>query len=54
VKWGHNDLARDLAEHLRQNTARMVWEDMQLGPSGTAPGRVRAAAFIQQILPGSL
>lgn len=36
MKWGHNDLAHDLAEHLRQNTARMVWEDMQLGPSGTA------------------
>lgn len=36
MKWNHNDLAHDLAEHLRQNTARMVWEDMQLGPSGTA------------------
>lgn len=36
MKWGHNELAHDLAEHLRQNTARMVWEDMQLGPSGTA------------------
>jgi len=36
MKWGHNALAHDLAEHLRQNTARIVWEDMQLGPSGTA------------------
>lgn len=36
MKWNHNELAHDLAEHLRQNTARIVWEDMQLGPSGTA------------------
>ncbi|GAL59780.1 hypothetical protein EV102420_23_00040 [Pseudescherichia vulneris NBRC 102420] len=36
MKWDHNALAHDLAEHLRQNTARIVWEDMQLGPSGTA------------------
>jgi len=36
MKWTHNALAHDLAEHLRQNTARIVWEDMQLGPSGTA------------------
>ncbi|WP_354692693.1 MmcB family DNA repair protein [Phytobacter sp. RSE-02] len=35
MKWGHNELAHDLAEHLRQNTARICWEDMQLGPSGT-------------------
>lgn len=34
-KWGHNELAHDLAEHLRQNTARICWEDMQLGPAGT-------------------
>lgn len=33
-KWTHNSLAHDLAEHL-QNPARMVWEDMQLGPSGS-------------------
>lgn len=36
MNWKHNALAHDLAEHLRQNTARIVWEDMQLGPSGTA------------------
>ncbi|MEH5573113.1 MmcB family DNA repair protein [Raoultella ornithinolytica] len=36
MKWTHNTLAHDLAEHLRQNTSRKVWEDMQLGPSGTA------------------
>ncbi|MFW0766730.1 MmcB family DNA repair protein [Trabulsiella odontotermitis] len=34
-KWKHDELAHDLAEHLRQNTARICWEDMQLGPSGT-------------------
>ncbi len=36
-KWTHNDLANDLAEHIRQSTAanRMVWTDMQLGPSGS-------------------
>lgn len=34
-KWKHNELAHDLAEHLRGNTARICWEDMQLGPSGT-------------------
>ncbi|TSJ59571.1 MmcB family DNA repair protein [Atlantibacter subterranea] len=36
MNWKHNALAHDLAENLRQNTARIVWEDMQLGPSGTA------------------
>lgn len=36
MNWKHDALAHDLAEHLRQNTARIVWEDMQLGPSGTA------------------
>lgn len=36
MKWGHDQLAHDLAEHLRGNTARMVWEDMQMGPSGSA------------------
>lgn len=35
MSWKHNDLAHDLADHLRSNTARMVWEDMQLGPSGS-------------------
>lgn len=32
--WKHDDLARDLAEHLRSDQ-RMVWTDMQLGPSGS-------------------
>lgn len=32
--WGHNELAADLASHLLGNTDRLVWCDMQLGPSG--------------------
>ena len=44
MKWGHNELAHDLAEHLRQNTARICWEDMQLGPSGTCRPDVYAMA----------
>lgn len=32
--WKHNDLASDLAAHLRGGD-RVVWEDMQLGPSGS-------------------
>jgi hypothetical protein len=35
VTWTHDGLLRDLATHLRANTARMVWTDMQLGPSGS-------------------
>lgn len=34
-KWTHDGLANDLAEHLRRASDRMVWEDMQLGPSGS-------------------
>lgn len=34
-KWCHNELADDLAEHLRGNSDRVVWTDMQLGPSGS-------------------
>jgi len=35
-KWGHDELASDLAAHLAGNTAeRAIWEDMQLGPAGT-------------------
>lgn len=34
MSWGHNDLAADLAQHLRSDK-RMVWTDMQLGPSGS-------------------
>jgi hypothetical protein len=33
--WKHDDLARDLAAHLRRAQDRMVWIDMQLGPSGS-------------------
>lgn len=33
--WKHDDLASDLAAHLRGNSERMVWEDMQLGPAGS-------------------
>lgn len=34
-KWGHDQLMHDLASHLRGNTERMVWENMQLGASGS-------------------
>ncbi len=44
-KWTHNGLAHDLAEHLRQNTARFVWEDMQLGPAGSPRPDVYAVPF---------
>lgn len=33
-EWGHDALANDLAQHLRSDQ-RMVWTDMQLGPSGS-------------------
>lgn len=36
MKWGHDQLAEDLASHLRGNTDRMVWTDMQLGPVGSS------------------
>lgn len=32
--WGHDALADDLAQYLRSDK-RMVWTDMQLGPSGS-------------------
>lgn len=34
MTWRHDDLAADLAAHLRA-PARMVWCDMQLGPQGS-------------------
>lgn len=34
-KMTHNELAEDLAQHLRGGTGRMVWTDTQLGPSGS-------------------
>jgi hypothetical protein len=36
MNWTHPALITDLAAHLRGNTDRLVWEDMQLGPSGSA------------------
>lgn len=35
MNWKHDDLAYDLAEHLARNSDRMIWTDMQLGPSGS-------------------
>lgn len=35
TKWGHDALAEDLASHLRGTRDRVVWTDMQLGPSGS-------------------
>lgn len=35
MKWNHNELAHDLAEHLSANSDRIIWTDMQLGPSGS-------------------
>lgn len=35
MKWGHDQLAQDLAKHLAQNSDRIIWTDMQLGPSGS-------------------
>ncbi len=35
AEWTHNGLAHDLANHLRGNPGRMVWEDMPMGPSGS-------------------
>ncbi len=34
MTWGHNALAADLADHLRGGD-RLVWTDMQIGPSGS-------------------
>lgn len=33
--WKHDELQEDLANHLRGSTDRMVWTNMQMGPSGT-------------------
>lgn len=36
MRWGHDDLAADLAGYLRGNDReRLVWCDMQLGPAGS-------------------
>lgn len=34
ISWKHDDLMHDLADHLRQPD-KMIWTDMQLGPSGS-------------------
>lgn len=34
-KWKHDDLQHDLAGHLRATRDRVVWENMQMGPSGS-------------------
>lgn len=34
-KWTHDDLAEDLARHLRANSDTIVWTNLQLGPSGS-------------------
>lgn len=33
--WKHDELQEDLAEHIRANSDRMVWTNIQMGPSGT-------------------
>jgi hypothetical protein len=35
MNWKHDDLANDLAGHLRGGSDRRVWVDMQLGPAGS-------------------
>lgn len=35
MSWRHDELLGDLAGHLRATRDRMVWEDMQMGPSGS-------------------
>lgn len=34
-QWLHDALMKDLAEHLRCKTDRMVWTDMPIGPAGS-------------------
>jgi hypothetical protein len=35
TSWKHDELALDLAAHLRGASDRLVWTDMQLGPAGS-------------------
>lgn len=35
MNWTHNGLQSDLAAHLRATRDRVIWEDMQLGESGS-------------------
>lgn len=35
MKWGHDQLQEDLADHLRGSRDRVIWTNMQLGPSGS-------------------
>lgn len=34
-EWGHDELASDLAAHLRAGGGQLTWENMAVGPSGT-------------------
>jgi len=34
-QWTHDGLQSDLAEHLASTRDRIIWEDMQIGPSGS-------------------
>ncbi len=36
MTWTHDSLAADLASHFRGDHRKMVWEDMQMGPVGSA------------------
>lgn len=35
MSWGHDQIQEDLAAHLRGSRDRVVWTNMQLGPSGS-------------------
>lgn len=35
MKWTHNALMNDLADHLAKQSDRIIWTDMQLGSSGS-------------------
>ena len=36
MNWKHDELANDLAQYVRSKSDRIVWTDMQLGPSGSS------------------
>lgn len=36
IAWKHNDLQHDLADYLASTGDKVVWEDMQMGASGSA------------------
>ncbi|WDZ97958.1 MmcB family DNA repair protein [Herbaspirillum sp. WKF16] len=45
MKWSHDALAEDLAQHLRGKTERLIWTDMQLGPAGSPRPDVYSVPF---------